>query len=715
MSRKIQRSVWRDGGHRFRKSPRISALDAWKYSEEEEEEEDHHHQRPPSGAKRKLHERSTERQNHEGLSTNSKEPLVAKGKESTKFDDHATSAGQSSAISPVSFMPEKRILELVVDILQRRDTYEIFGEPVDPKEVEDYYEIIEEPMDFGTMRAKLHEGLYKTLEQFEHDAFLIPRNAMHFNSTATIYFRQARATYELAKKVFHVLKTAPEKLELEFPVTRRRSCRRPKGGGKSLNFNSCRRVTTNFRTKSSSSGPSNLGKSIWGNPGFTSTSNKRDNDFSPGVRDGRRSNIVEADRRSMYRPLMSFQNENDSIVSTVCSEPKLLAQANQRDISYQESLMLFAKDLGPTAQMIANRKLKGWSKDSPIFLAPPSNSRDQTSTCPFPAAFVSAQKGPATLDTPITNPSHEFFDSLHERCSELETTPDIIDLTSVDDGEKANTNNAIMGHCATNKKRARMGNHSALMCKVATNNTGDTCNQSSLLGKVGFNIEDSTRLKCDWMKSFSISDSDNKIHEKEINKIHQSLFTSTSGAEEFSSSTTGIHDASKKSIALTLDSGKMDDLKQQATLASYHSHSSESEFKLINSTSSTTYSWPWHRGGDSEHEPLAAVKHKGGTDSSSSYQASYSVESNQLMPLASPFAFDLPFLKSRLSQMNSQNGFLQPKFQQVTDKGGQSSGQMSNKNTSECTRKAVLSTQPSQLASYNQHCSVWDTNLALRL
>ena len=81
----------------------------------------------------------------------------------------------------------------------RKDIYEIFAEPVDPEEVcafdswmylvklydclsidgsngltlcvhfkvEDYYEIIEEPMDFGTMRAKLHEGLYTSLEQFE--------------------------------------------------------------------------------------------------------------------------------------------------------------------------------------------------------------------------------------------------------------------------------------------------------------------------------------------------------------------------------------------------------------------------------------------------------------------------------------------------------------------------------------------------------------------
>jgi hypothetical protein len=33
--------------------------------------------------------------------------------------------------------------------------------------VEGYYRIIKEPMDFGTMRAKLQEGMYTTLEQFE--------------------------------------------------------------------------------------------------------------------------------------------------------------------------------------------------------------------------------------------------------------------------------------------------------------------------------------------------------------------------------------------------------------------------------------------------------------------------------------------------------------------------------------------------------------------
>lgn len=86
-------------------------------------------------------------------------------------------------------------------LLYRRDTHEIFAQPVDQNEVgsgylsftftipifffpstmlmcllvckvEGYYDIIEEPMDFGTMRAKLQEEIYTTLEQFEVCSFI---------------------------------------------------------------------------------------------------------------------------------------------------------------------------------------------------------------------------------------------------------------------------------------------------------------------------------------------------------------------------------------------------------------------------------------------------------------------------------------------------------------------------------------------------------------
>nr|GEU64822.1 hypothetical protein [Tanacetum cinerariifolium] len=67
--------------------------------------------------------------------------------------------------------------------------------------VEDYHEIIKVPMDFVTMRAKLHEGLYTFLEQFnlqsciQHGIYLISGNAMHIN--LRVQFFSHRSTYKL--------------------------------------------------------------------------------------------------------------------------------------------------------------------------------------------------------------------------------------------------------------------------------------------------------------------------------------------------------------------------------------------------------------------------------------------------------------------------------------------------------------------------------------
>lgn len=55
---------------------------------------------------------------------------------------------------------------------------------------------------------------------------------------------QARAIHELAKRVFHTLKTEPQKIELEFSMTRRRYGRKPRGeyGSSSVNLGAKLRV-----------------------------------------------------------------------------------------------------------------------------------------------------------------------------------------------------------------------------------------------------------------------------------------------------------------------------------------------------------------------------------------------------------------------------------------------------------------------------------------
>ncbi|KAJ0695951.1 putative chromatin remodeler Bromodomain family [Helianthus annuus] len=194
-------------------------------------------------------------------------------------------------------------------------------------------------MDFGTMRAKLHEGLYTSLEQFEHDVFLISGNAMHFNSSGTIFFRQAHGIDKLAKRVFHVLRTNPENFESEFSGSRRRSCRRSQDEIHEFN--------NNFFSKEKSS-TATVDASLKNTNSLIHTSFLENPRIATGG-DGKRCDPIEVDRRSTYKPDLNLNNDTWS---------KSLIYLNQHDHSYSQSLMQFVKDLGPTAQMVAKRKLQ---------------------------------------------------------------------------------------------------------------------------------------------------------------------------------------------------------------------------------------------------------------------------------------------------------------------------------------------------------------------
>nr|CAD1819219.1 unnamed protein product [Ananas comosus var. bracteatus] len=103
-------------------------------------------------------------------------------------------------------LPERKMLEAILDKLQKKDTYGVFAEPVDPEELPDYHDVIDHPMDFGTIRKKLARNLYRSFEQFEDDVFLICNNAMQYNAPDTIYFRQARSIQDMARNKFQELR-----------------------------------------------------------------------------------------------------------------------------------------------------------------------------------------------------------------------------------------------------------------------------------------------------------------------------------------------------------------------------------------------------------------------------------------------------------------------------------------------------------------------------
>ncbi|GFP82984.1 bromodomain and phd finger-containing protein 3 [Phtheirospermum japonicum] len=96
-----------------------------------------------------------------------------------------------------------------------KDIYGVYAEPVDPEELPDYHDIIEHPMDFATVRSKLGNGSYATLEQFESDVFLICSNTMQYNSSETVYYKQVRTIQELAKRKLEKVRLSVERTEKE--------------------------------------------------------------------------------------------------------------------------------------------------------------------------------------------------------------------------------------------------------------------------------------------------------------------------------------------------------------------------------------------------------------------------------------------------------------------------------------------------------------------
>ncbi|XP_053985965.1 bromodomain adjacent to zinc finger domain protein 1A isoform X2 [Hylaeus volcanicus] len=73
-----------------------------------------------------------------------------------------------------------RLQELLADIRHHRDSWP-FLSPVTKAEVPDYHEIISNPMDFGTIKYKLDNGEYETLEQFFSDSQLVFNNCQAYN------------------------------------------------------------------------------------------------------------------------------------------------------------------------------------------------------------------------------------------------------------------------------------------------------------------------------------------------------------------------------------------------------------------------------------------------------------------------------------------------------------------------------------------------------
>ncbi|RZB50725.1 uncharacterized protein LOC114395946 isoform X1 [Glycine soja] len=224
-------------------------------------------------------------------------------------DTHNASALETNG-SYLNGMPLKKILNNIIDFLQRKDTYELFAEPANLDVVDNYHDIVKQPMDFGTMRAKLHEGMYTNIDHFKRDVFLICSNAINVNPPTSKYHQVAEGISKYAKQIFEALREEPQHSELkEFSQNKRRPSKKSEDGQ--------RRTSPRVSPKPAG-----------------------------------RTNATETEKRHMYWP------PNKPLVAEVLCGNKPNIQLNENQLNYKESLLRFVEHLGPTAKRVAAKKLE---------------------------------------------------------------------------------------------------------------------------------------------------------------------------------------------------------------------------------------------------------------------------------------------------------------------------------------------------------------------
>ncbi|KAK1416505.1 hypothetical protein QVD17_32296 [Tagetes erecta] len=296
--------------------------------------------------------------------------------------------GSPLETGPTTPLPDKKLLVFILDRLQKKDTHAVFSEPVDPAELPDYHEIIEQPMDFGTVRSKLDKGLYLNLEELEADVYLICSNAMQYNSSDTVFFRQARSIQELAKRDFENLRQEGDDGELQPKVVKRgrppsKHLKKPPGrpsldvAGPESTSGATVAIAVDNTNEST---PYNLrrGPMIYKNyaDGLFPSSRTRNGEHSELMADwneefparikradmkyGNKHFIIDESRRDTYKQFhpSNYANTNSLLTNFGGERKQLLAVGVHAEHGYSRSLARFAANMGPIVWEIASKKIK---------------------------------------------------------------------------------------------------------------------------------------------------------------------------------------------------------------------------------------------------------------------------------------------------------------------------------------------------------------------
>lgn len=126
----------------------------------------------------------------------------------------------SEELTLANLNPLGNAMHKIIDQLVAKDSMEIFLEPVDVNEVPDYDAVIKNPIDLGTMREKLKNGQYDSLDDLESDFTLMYKNCLLYNDKDTIFYKAGVKMREAGGIIFRQARKELERTGMiEAPIS----------------------------------------------------------------------------------------------------------------------------------------------------------------------------------------------------------------------------------------------------------------------------------------------------------------------------------------------------------------------------------------------------------------------------------------------------------------------------------------------------------------
>lgn len=97
--------------------------------------------------------------------------------------------------------PLSKVLLHLLRSLEKKDPHQFFAWPVTDEIAPGYSSIISNPMDFFTIRQKVEENQYTSLQEFGDDFRLMCDNAIKYNHVETVYHRAAKRLLHIGMKM----------------------------------------------------------------------------------------------------------------------------------------------------------------------------------------------------------------------------------------------------------------------------------------------------------------------------------------------------------------------------------------------------------------------------------------------------------------------------------------------------------------------------------